>query len=454
MFKEYNQGQVQLLPQSLEESIKPDHIARLISQVIDDIDISSIKDTYYGMGQHPYHPRMLLKVLVYGYSLGIRSSRKLKDRLHEDIVFMWLSGRQTPDFRTISDFRKNKLKDVKQIFIKVLSLCQELGMIRVGKVSFDGTKVRADVSGNKIQYRKLLEKRKQTIAQKVEDILNEADAIDKEEEKLYGNHTEHSMGMDMNEVNRRLAKIKRRKETLKRNELKLKAKDEDINKRLRVMRKDRNTMSSTDKDATLMLMKEGHIAPGYNVQLATEHQVILGYGVYPNRNDQKLLKPMVQEVKQNTMRKPDIAIADAGYGTKSNYRYVKNEAIAAFIPYNNCNKEMVERNKGIYELPKNPDVELERYKFRQRLRLLSPEGKELMVRRRQDIEPTIGDIKRNMNFRRFHLRGKPKCLIEIGLVSIGHNLKKIKTWVKRLAETDDGRHIGITLGTVLGYRPA
>lgn len=454
MFKDYNQNQIQLLPQSLEESIKPDHMARLIDKVIDEMDIRSIENTYYAMGQHPYHPKMLLKVLVYGYSSGIRSSRKLADRLREDVAFMWLASRQTPDFRTISDFRKDKLKNVKQIFTEVLSLCQELGMIRVGKVSFDGTKIRADVSGNKIQYRKLLGKRKQTIAQKVEDILNEADAIDKEEEKLYGNQTEHSMGMDMDEVSRRLAKIKRRKETLKRNHAKLKAKDEDIDKKLGQMRKDRNSMSSTDKDATMMLMKEGHIAPGYNVQFATEHQVILGYGVYSDRNDQRLLKPVVQEIQHNTMRKPDIAIADAGYGTKSNYRYVKNEAIAAFIPYNNFNKEMVERNKGVYELPKKIDVELERYKFRQRLRLLSPEGKEFMARRRQDIEPTIGDIKRNMNFRRFHLRGKPKCLIEVGLVSIGHNLKKIKTWVKRLAEADDGRQMGIVLGTVLGYRPA
>lgn len=453
MFKDYNQNQIQLLPQSLDESIKSDHIARLINKIIDEMDLSFIEDTYYTMGQRPYHPKMLLRVLVYGYSLGIHSSRKLADRLREDVVFMWLSSRQTPDFRTISDFRKNKLKDVKRIFIKVLSLCQELGMIRVGKVSFDGTKIRADVSNNKIQYRKLLEKRKQTIAQKVEDILNEADAIDREEEKLYGNQTEHSMGMDMDEVNRRLAKIKRRKETLERNHAKLKAKDDDINKKLKTMRKDRNTMSSTDKDATLMLMKEGHIAPGYNVQLATEHQVILGYGLFPNRNDQKLLKPMVNEVKINTGKNPEIIPADAGYGTKMNYRFLKNEHIAAFIPYNNFNKEMVERNKGVYELPKNPDVELERYKFGQRLRLLSPEGKELMARRRQDIEPTIGDIKRNMNFRRFNLRGKPKCLIEMGLVSVGHNLKKIKTWVKRLAAIDDGRQIGITLGTVLGYRP-
>lgn len=454
MFKEYNQGQVQLLPSSLEKAIKPDHIARLINQVIDEMNMSFIEDTYSTNGQHAYHPKMLLKILVYGYLLGIRSSRKLADRLNEDIVFMWLASRQTPDFRTIADFRKDKLQNIKQVFIEVLSLCQELGMLRVGKVCFDGTKLRADVSGNKIQYRKLLAKRKQAIETQVEDILSEAETIDREEEKLYGQNTEHSLGMSLDKARKRLAKIKQRKETLKRNQAKLEAKDEDINKKLKQMRKDRNSMSSTDKDATVMLMKEGNIAPGYNVQLATEHQVILAYGAYSDRNDQKLLKPMLQEVKENTGKKPKVAIADAGYGTKSNYRYVKNKRIAAFIPYNNFNKEMIERNKGIYVLPKKLDGELERYKFRQRLRLLSLEGKEFMARRRQDIEPTIGDIKRNMGFRRFNLRGKHKCELELGLVSIGHNLKKIKQWVKKLVEWGDGRQKGQELGIVLGYMPA
>ena len=111
------------------------------------------------------------------------------------------------------------------------------------------------------------------------------------------------------------------------------------------------------------------------------------------------------------------------------------------------------RNQGVYQPPKKLDKELERYKAIQRYRLLSSQGKELMDRRREDVEPTFGDIKRNMNFRRFNLRGKPKCLVELGLVSISHNLKKIKQWVKKLAEWNDGRTIGIQLGKTLGYIP-
>jgi transposase len=453
-FKHYSQSQSQLLPPNLSDSIEPDHIARLINQVIDDMDLSFIEDTYSDDGQKAYHPKMLFKVLVYGYTIGLRSSRKLADKLSEDVVFMWLAGRQSPDFRTISDFRKNKLGDVKKAFVSVLSLCRELGMVRIGKVCIDGTKFRADASGNKMQYRKTLVKRRSRIEEQVDDILEEADAIDREEEKLLGDNTEHHTGIDIAEVRKKLGQMNRRRHTIKRKRDKLEAKKTDINARLRKMRRDRNSMGSTDKDATLMLMKENYIAPGYNAQFATEHQVILAYNATSDRNDQKQLKPMVKEVEENTGKKPDIIPADAGYGTKANYRYLKNARIAAFIPYNNFNKEMAERNHGIYELPKKIDVELERYKFRQRLRLLSPEGKKMMERRREDVEPVIGDIKRNMNFRTFHLRGKPKCLIELGLVSIGHNLKKIKNHLEKLAKWDDGNQKGQELGMVLGYRPA
>ncbi len=451
MFKTSFQNQLQLLPADLSASIEKDHIARLINEVIDEMDLSFIEATYSTMGQHAYHPKMLLKVLVYGYTVGILSSRKLENRLNEDIVFMWLSGRQTPDFRTISDFRKVKLVDVKKVFLEVLTLCQELGMVRIGKVSLDGTTFRADASGNKMRYRKTLLKTKVSLEQRVDEMFAEAERIDREEEKLLGNRTEHTTGMDAKEIQKKLNHMKRRKETLWRNEQKLEARKTDLRQKLRIMRKDRNSMSSTDKDATMMLMKEGYIAPGYNAQVASEHQVILAYDLSSNRNDQRLLKPMMKMLNKDTGNVPEILIADAGYGSKMNYRFLKHQRIAAFIPYNTFNNEMIERRKGVYHPPQEPDTELEKYKAQQRTRLLSDEGKKMMKRRRQDVEPTFGDLKRNMNFRTFHLRGKPKCLIELGLVSIAHNLKKMKQWVKRLAENEDGRTKGRQLGTILGY---
>lgn len=452
MFKDYQQNQGQLLPRSLSDSISSDHTARLINQVIDGIDLSFILNQYSPLGQRAYDPRMLFKVLVYAYTIGLRSSRKIADRLNEDLVFMWLSGRSTPDFRTIADFRKDKLVDVKKAFVEVLGLCRQLGMVRIGKVAIDGAKFRSDSNGNKTQYRKTLNKRKESIARQVDDIFREADEVDREEEKLYGDSTEHRIkGLDLNQVARELAKLKKRKSSLEKKKGKLEAKKDDINSKLRKMRKDRNTMSSTDKDATLMMMKEGHIASGYNAQFATEHQVILGYGLTSDRNDFKQLKPMVKEVKANTGKNPETVTADAGYGRKMNYRYLKNERITAFIPYGQFNKEMAERRKGIYA--GGPDKELAKYKLTQCVRLLSAEGKKMMERRREDVEPVIGDLKRNLNFRTFNLRGRPKCLIELGLVSLGHNLKKMKSYLKRVIQWDNGNQMVEKLGTILGYQP-
>jgi len=456
MFKPYNQNQLQLLPPDLSDMIARDHIARLISHAVDEMDVRFIEQTYSPDGQHAYDPRMLLKILIYGYALGLRGSRKLADRLKEDIVFMWLSGRQTPDFRTISDFRKDKLADFKKIFDQVLNTCFGVGMIRVGKVSLDGTKILASASRNKAVYRVNLKKRRELIRQKIEEIMQEVKAADEEEERLYGNATPHRIGkvFSREEIGKAVKKVELERARLEKKQNILTAKEGDIQKKERLMRRDRNSFSSTDKDATVMMVKEGYAAPAYNVQLATEHQVILGYGVSSRRNDQKLLKPMLKELRERTKRKPETLITDAGYGTKMNYRYLKHQSIPSYIPYNTYEQERILRNKGLYEPPKQPDTEYERYKFRQRLRLQSGEGKLMMKRRREDVEPVFGNLKRNMDFRRFNLRGKWKCELELGLVSVAHNLLKIRNWVKKAAEWDDGRKKVQELGVVLGYLTA
>ena len=455
MFKPYAQNQSQLLPQSLEEVIAPDHLARLISHSMDEMDISSIERLYSDNGQHGYYPGMLLKVLVYGYASGIRSSRKLADKLREDIVFMWLSGRQTPDFRTIADFRKDKLADFKSLFEQVLATSMDIGLIRVGTISLDGSKILASASKNKMQYRKQLLKRKIDLKEKIEQIIKEADDLDAEEDKLYGSNTINRTGIVITKekVVAAIKKIQKRKQTLNKHKVIAKAKLSSIKVKEKTMRNDRNSYSSTDPDATLMMMKEGYIAPGYNIQLATEQQVILGYGVYPDRNDQKLLKPMMEEVEARTKRKPESVVTDAGYGRKMNYRYLKNQKIVAYIPNQSYEQDTILHNKGLYHIV-SPDVELERYKAKMRIRLQSDQGQAMLKRRRQDVEPTFGDLKRNMEFRRFNLRGKLKCELELGLVSMAHNLKKMKSWIKKATQWDDGRTKIQKLGHILSYLPA
>jgi hypothetical protein len=328
---------------------------------------------------------MLTKVILYGYTIGLRSSRKLANRCQEDLVFMWIAGRHTPDFRTLSDFRKDKMKDVKKIFEQVLTVCFALGMIRVGKVSVDGTSFRAHANKNRMQYRKILEERRAKIRQAIDDMFEEAKRLDKEEDEIYGAATPHTTGVPLTddlkekmreylkkEEKRQARAIERRKKTLAKKTQEFHVKQQDIGKKLRVIRRDRNSMSTTDKDATYMLMKEQYLAPGYNAQFATEHQVILAYKLSSDRNDSKLMRRVIEEVKERTGRNPKAVGADAGYGNKKTYRYLKQQKIAAFIPYNNYNKEITLRNKGLYQLPKDYDTELERYKWRMRMRLNRP----------------------------------------------------------------------------------
>ena len=202
MFKAYNQNQLQLLTPDLSDMITKDHLARLISHSVDQLDISMIEQTYSTNGQHAYHPSMLLNVLIYGYASGIRSSRKLADKLHEDIVFMWLAGRQDPDFRTIADFRKDKLTDFKYLFEQVLATSMDIGLIRVGTISLDGSKILADASKNKMQYRKQLLKRKINLKEKIDQIIKEADDLDAEEDRIYGSNTINRTGIVITAVNK------------------------------------------------------------------------------------------------------------------------------------------------------------------------------------------------------------------------------------------------------------
>jgi hypothetical protein len=343
-------------------------------------------------------------------------------------------------------------------------------MVKVGTVSVDGTTFRANANKNKMQYRRVLEKRRTKIKQQIDDILQEAEDIDRREDEIYGETTPHTTGKPLTnelkqkigeqlnkQTKKQLNKINRQRQTLNRKKKILQAKQQNIKGKLRQMKKDRNSMSSTDRDATMIMMKEQYPAPGYNAQLATEHQVILAYKLSSDRNDSRLMKPVIKEIKARTGKKPETVLADAGYGNKRTYRFLQQQKIAAFIPYNNYNQEMILRNKGLYQLPKDYDAEFEKHKLRQWLRLKSELGKELMCQRKQDIEPVIGNIKQNLQFRRFSLRQKWKCEIELGLICIAHNLKKIQKRIQRAQKltelTIELRQVQ-ELGQILGYAPA
>lgn len=427
MFKDYNQNQMQLLPASLEEEISADHLARMIDVGINQIDTTEIERSYSQKGQRAYHPKMLLKILVYGYATGLRSSRKLANACSENLVFMWLSGRQKPDFRTISDFRKIRLRDMKKIFVEVLEIAQNLGMIYCGKVCLDGTKMLASSNRHKVQYRKVLEKRTQTLEEQVDAILKEADELDALEDDLYGEGDGLHTGtkIDQDRIKKELEKIRKRKLKLKKESQEKLAKKTNYEQKLKkIMGSDRNSFATADPDATVMKMKEDYPAPGYNVQFATERQIIIGYGVYKDRTDMYALSPMLQEISTNLKKSPDLLITDAGYGSKKNYQILDKRKQKYVIPYLSWSQDRGKRKRGEYTTT-NKDPDWEKKKWQIWSYLEKTENKKLLKYRGTDIEAVIGDIKENMGLRRLKLRSIPKVRTEIGIIAIAHNFKKI-----------------------------
>jgi transposase len=158
MFKEYNQQQLFLLPPDLSELVPEDHLARVINDIVDKIDIRELELQYSEIGQNGYHPRMMLKVIFYRYATGVRSSRKLAQKLREGVIYMWLSGMQRPDFRTLALFRQQRLQEIKKIFTEIVKICMEMGMVKIGKVYIDGTKIEANASGHRMIYLKSTQK--------------------------------------------------------------------------------------------------------------------------------------------------------------------------------------------------------------------------------------------------------------------------------------------------------
>lgn len=429
-FKNYHQNQIMLMPPSLDDKIPEGHIARHISMVVDELDMRSIEAGYSEMGCHAYHPRMLMKLLLYGYSIGIRSSRRIQRETQEDIVFMWLAGLQEPDFRTISDFRKDRIKDINQVFIQVLGICRELGMVNWGKISIDGTKIEANSGKNKITYRKKLEKSKARYEETVEAILEEAEKVDAEEDRLYGNKDGYSLDRQFSqeEIRQALKKVNKKKERIRRAVEKVQTKLACVDDKLQRMGNERNSFGNTDPDATLMLMKEGHLGVGYNLQMATENQVIVGFGIYQRPNDNYLLQPMIEEVEHNLGMRPEAVVVDKGYCSQANYEYVADRGIKAAIPPQTYDLDMSARRRGTYKKSKN--IAYEKLKIAMLDFLDTTEGKYLMDKRKHDIEPAFGDIKYNMGFRKLLLRGKSKVTIEVGLVAIAHNIKKIRNCLR------------------------
>ena len=361
-YKPYDQYQAYLIPPSVDDLIPEDHLVRLVSSVIDELNLEGHFRKYQaGGGASRYHPVMMTKLFVYGYMTRVCSSRMLAKAARENVMFMWLSGGQKPDFRTLNDFRGKLLKGVmEEIFVTAVKMLAAKGYIKFENYFVDGTKIESASGRYTFVWKKSVEKNDRKLDEKLRSYINMAEKIWDDENSDYGNRDLEELGgkekFTSADVKELAGILRQRLDSLESAEGKKKLKkdlktikdDCLIRKRKYEIAKKicgkRNSYSRTDFDATFMRMKEDHFGNGqlkaaYNVQTGTENGFVVGYDIFPNPADTLTLKPHLRRQAGRLGVKPKAVITDAGYGSEENYRYLENKGIVAVIKYNTYHKE-------------------------------------------------------------------------------------------------------------------
>jgi transposase len=542
VFKEYTQGQVILLPTDLGAQIPPKHLVRVVNTAIEKMDLSKLLAQYKGGGTSSYHPKMLLKVLVYAYTQQVYSSRKIAKALRENIYFMWLSGNQQPDFRTINRFRSEVVKDViEDIFTSVLELLIEEGYVKLENYFLDGTKMEANANKYSWVWGKSTKRYKRKLQEKVKELIEQIEQVNETENAEYGERDLEEMGSEepfdsqkleqkIHELNQRLktqqdkpqeaptgtakaevlseleqkapkpkkrgrrgkTKLQKAQDALKKLEedcLPRQKKYEDQERKLA----GRNSYSKTDVDATFMRMKDdymknGQLKPGYNLQMGTEGQFVVGFSVHQRPGDPGCLVPHLQRLKEKLGGLPKNVIADSAYGSEENYAYINQEQVGNYLKYNTFGKEQRPRYKpnpfASDQLEYDPEkdelicpagkrlsyrytffretdngyrgerrcyeaedcsgcplkaqctkakgnrrvelsFQLKAWRPQASLNLTSDNGKKLRSLRGVVVESVFGRLKEDWGFRRFLLRGLEKVKTEFGLLCIAQNMGKL-----------------------------
>ena len=358
VFKPYSPNQLNLLPPSLEDLIENNHPVRLVNHVIDSVNIDGLVKQYKGGGTSSYHPRMLLKILIYGYLNNIYSSRKMEASVKENIHFMWLSGMSRPDHNTLNRFRSEKLKEgLESVFSQVVMLLADQGLVSLKEIYTDGTKIEANANKYTFVWGNAIRTNPERMSRQLKELwaysqqvaveeLNDTSAISFEAadpEKVKQTIQEIDKAISGKEIPQ---KVKQKLNYVKKNFVENLKKYEQHEKILA----DRNSYSKTDHDATFMRMKEDHmlngqLKPGYNLQISTNNQFILNYTLHQQPNDSTTLKNHLTHFNKLYNRLPVNVIADAGYGSEENYLWCDQHNITPYIKYNTFYKDETKAHK-------------------------------------------------------------------------------------------------------------
>jgi transposase len=449
-FKPFNRDQMFLLPPAMKDWLPKGDLAWFIIDVADSLDLSEIYRHYEvaagadgqalrskaHSGQPPFHPKVMVSLLLYAYGLGTASSRKIARLCERDIGYRVVSGDQQPNFRTISEFRRIHLKSLQGLFVQVLHLAREAGLVKLGHVALDGTKVKANASKYKaMSYARMCQKQAQYESE-VAQLLKRAQETDEAEDREYGKDVRgDELPEELQFREKRLAKIREAKKALEqaakekaRSEGKLDGNDQPIPpQRGRPPQTPPGTpqpkaqRNFTDPESPIMKMGDGSFDQAYNCQAAVDsaHQIIVAQEATNAANDKQQVVPMFEQIKRNLGRKPRQGSADSGYYSESNVRYLRKSRIDDYLcPDRLKHGETTPPVRG--PIPKGLS-----FIDRVRRKLMKKSGRRTYALRKQIVEPVFGQIKSARGLRQFLLRGREKVQGEWSLWCTTHNLLKM-----------------------------
>jgi transposase len=425
-FRPYDPDQMLLMPPSLSDWVPEDHLARFVSDLVDTLDLSAIEDTYTEeRGYPPYHPCMMVKVLLYAYCTGTYSSRRIAERLVDSVAYRFLAAGNEPDFRTISDFRKRHEKALSGLFEQVLKVCRASGLVRLGRVALDGTKIKANASKHKAMSYGRMRDQESALRKEIQDLLRRAEATDRDEDRRYGAGARgDELPQELARRETRLKKIREAKAALEEEAReKAVAEGKDPKEAKPPAQAQRNF---TDPESRIQKTRDGFVQ-GYNAQVAVDDlfQVIVAQHVTSAVTDVHQLEPAIASVEKVLKSRPKEVLGDAGYWSEENVRVLKKKQIDPFIA-----PERQKHGDPIGRPPLGrPRADLTpRQRMARKLRTLK--GRKTYSRRKEIVEPVLGQIKQARGFRQFLRRGLDRVGHEWALICTAHNLLKLRTAMK------------------------
>lgn len=441
-FIQFDRNQQYLLPPSVDEWLPEDHLARFIVEVIDQLDLSKLTGHYSGRGSAAYHPALLLALLIYGYATGTFSSRKIERATYDSVAFRFIAANHHPDHDTLAHFRKTFLVELEDLFVQVLTLAQTMKLVKLGQISLDGTKIKANASKHKALSHGHIEKLEAQLREEVQALLNKAADVDQEE---------LADGIDLPaEVARREDRLKALAEAKAKIAERVKERDEQAQKDHQERLADRerqrqagkkprgqepkapetgpqakDQINLTDEASRIMPSKDGFVQ-GYNAQAAVDVDslLVVAATLSQHTNDKRQVEPMLKALNAlpDSLGKPEMLLADNGYFSKDNIQACVEQKITPLIA---LGREAHHLPLAERLTPDAPEPESDDPLVKMAWKLKTQRGRTLYGKRKSTVEPVFGIIKQVLGFRQFSLRGLDAVAGEWKLVTMAFNLKRM-----------------------------